>query len=334
MMREFEIERQFDIKIESIRPNKGVYQLRTNKGVRCLKKINYGTQKLLFVYGAKEHLYNNGFENIDRYYLNTEGKPYALVNEDIYTLSEWIEGRECDFYSDEDLSLASKVLANFYLASRGYEPSENSKLKSDLGRWPHLMEKRIKSFDKMKEMVRKKKNHKSEFDLSYMKSMEYYKDLGMKALGILNESNYFEICRDTEEEKSFCHHDFTYHNIIIDDNNTVSVIDFDYCKREVRTFDLSNFMIKVLKWRDWDFNIARAIIDSYNEVAPLNDDEYKVLYAFLMFPQRYWRICNRYYYNEVNWVQNTFNKKMEELIEEREKFELFMKEFKEHYNIN
>ena len=58
-----------------------------------------------------------------------------------------------------------------------------------------------------------------------------------------------------------------------------------------------------------------------------------VLYAFLMFPQRYWRICNRYYYNEVNWVQNTFNKKIEELIQEREKFESFMRQFKEFYNI-
>ncbi len=48
-MREFEIERQFDIKIENIKPNKGVYQLKTNKGVRCLKKISYGTQKLFFV---------------------------------------------------------------------------------------------------------------------------------------------------------------------------------------------------------------------------------------------------------------------------------------------
>jgi len=52
-----------------------------------------------------------------------------------------------------------------------------------------------------------------------------------------------------------------------------------------------------------------------------------------MFPQRYWRICNRYYYNEVNWVQNTFNKKIEELIQEREKFEKFMRQFKEAYNI-
>ena len=334
MMREFEIERQFDIKIESIKPNKGVYQLKTNKGVRCLKKISYGTQKLLFVYGAKEHLYNNGFKNIDWYYLNTEGKAYALVNEDIYTLSEWIEGRECDFYNDEDLILATKALANFHIASKGYEPSENSKLKSDLGRWPHLMEKRIKSFDKMKEMVRKKKNHKGEFDLSYIKSVDYYKTLGKKALEILGDSNYYNLCKDTEEEKSFCHHDFTYHNIILGEDNSVSVIDFDYCKRELRTFDLANFMIKVLKRREWDFDIAKAIIDNYNEVSPLREDEYKVLYAFLIFPQRYWRICNRYYYNEVNWVQNTFNKKMEELIAEQDKFEVFMKSFKEYFEIN
>ena len=44
-MREFEIERQFDINIEVIKANKGVYYLKTNKGERCLKKINYGNQR-------------------------------------------------------------------------------------------------------------------------------------------------------------------------------------------------------------------------------------------------------------------------------------------------
>ena len=35
-MREFEIERQFQIKIDIIKANKGVYYLKTNKGERCL----------------------------------------------------------------------------------------------------------------------------------------------------------------------------------------------------------------------------------------------------------------------------------------------------------
>lgn len=332
MMREFEIERQFDIKIEVLKANKGVYYLRTNKGERCLKKINYGPQKLLFVYGAKEHLIKNGFNMVDRYLLNVEGEPYALVNEDLYTLSEWLEGRECDFHNLEEVKLAAKTLATMHEASKGYDPPENSKLKSDLGRWPHLMEKRIKSLDKMRDMIRKK-NNKSEFDLLYLKSMEFYKEMGKKAFDTLQSSAYYDLCSVTEKEKSFCHHDFTYHNIILDDNNDVHVIDFDFCKREVRTFDISNFMIKVLKRVDWDINFAKAIIESYNSVSPLSKEEYQVLYAYLQFPQRYWRLANRYYYNEVNWGQGTFTNKLQSIINEKEKYLKLLDDFKAEYEL-
>ena len=332
MMREFEIERQFDIKIEVLKANKGVYYLKTNKGERCLKKINYGPQKLLFVYGAKEHLIKNGFNMVDRYFLNIEGEPYALVNEDLYTLSEWLEGRECDFHNMEEVKLAAKTLARMHEASKGYDPPENSKLKSDLGRWPHLMEKRIKSLDKMRDMIRKK-NNKSDFDLIYLKSMEFYKEMGKKALDTLQKSSYYELCSIAEDEKSFCHHDFTYHNIILDKENDVHVIDFDFCKREVRTFDISNFMIKVLKRVDWDINFAKAIIESYNSVSPLSKEEYPVLYAYLQFPQRYWRLANRYYYNEVNWGQGTFTNKLQGIINEKEKYLKLLDDFKTEYDL-
>lgn len=330
MMREFEIERQFDIKIENIKPNKGVYLLKTDKGLRCLKKINYGTQKLLFVYGAKEHLMKNGFPRVDRYCVNTEGNPYALVNEDIYTLSEWIEGRECDFKDEDDLIKAAKGLAYMHLASKGYEPPENSKLKTDLGRWPNLMEKRVRSFDKMRDMGRKKSN-KGNFDLNYTKAVQFYKDLGRRAIKVLESSKYMELCEITEEDKGFCHHDYTYHNIVIDREENVNVIDFDYCKREIRAYDIWAFMVKVLKRVDWNIEQAELIIRSYNEISKLKEEEYRVLFAFLLFPQRFWRLSNRYYYNEVNWPSNTFNNKLEELISEQEKYNNFIENFKKIY---
>ena len=331
-MREFEIERQFQIKIESIKANKGIYYLKTNKGERCLKRINYGPQKLLFVYGAKEHLIKNGFNTIDRYYLNIDGEPYALVNEDLYTLSEWLEGRECDFHNIEEVKIAARALARLHEASKGYDPPENSKLKSDLGRWPSLMEKRIKSLDKMRDMVRKK-NNKSSFDLLYIKSMEFYKEMGTKALNTLNQSQYSKYCAIAEEEKGFCHHDYTYHNIILSENNTVNIIDFDYCKREVRSFDIANFMIKVLKRCNWNIEFANAIIEAYNEENKIDDEEYRIIYSFLQFPQRYWRLANRYYYNEVNWGQNTFANKLESIINEKEEYIKFLDEFKNQYKL-
>lgn len=330
-MREFEIERQFDIKIESLKPNRGVYLLKTNNGMRCLKKINYGIQKLLFVYGAKEHLISNGFPRVDKYFLNTEEHPYAIVNEDIYTLSQWIDGREADFRNKEDLVIASENLAYMHIASKGYEPPENSKLKTDLGRWPHLMEKRVRALEKMRDMARKR-NNKNNFEMNYIKTMQFYKELGKKAMKVLHDSKYIDLCRVAEEEKSFCHHDYTYHNIIINEDNCVNVIDFDYCKREVRAYDISSFMIKVLKRVDWNIEYANLILDSYNRIYALNKEEYRVLYAFLLFPQRFWRLSNRYYYSEVNWPLNTFNNKMEELITEQDKYINFIEEFKKLYN--
>ncbi|GIM29646.1 hypothetical protein CPJCM30710_23120 [Clostridium polyendosporum] len=331
MMREFEIERQFDIKIEVIRPNKGIYYLKTNKGEKCLKRINFGAQKLLFVYGAKEHLIKNGFTRVDRYNLNIDGEPYALVNEDLYTLSEWIQGRECDFHNIEEVKIAAKTLAVMHEATKGYDPPENSKLKSDLGRWPHLMDKRIKSLDKMRDMTRKK-SAKTGFDLNYIKSMDFYKGLAQRALQMLQDSQYISICERTEKEKSFCHHDFTYHNIILDDVNDVHVIDFDYCKREVRAYDIANFMIKVLKRVKWNIEYANAILEAYNSIIPLYPEEYRVIFAYLLFPQRFWRLANRYYYNEVNWGQNTFNNKIEGIIKEQNDYLKFVEDFKKVYD--
>ena len=184
----------------------------------------------------------------------------------------------------------------------------------------------------MRDMVRKK-NIKNDFDMLYIQSMEFYKEIGKKALETLKESDYYELCMYAENEKSFCHHDFTYHNIILNDNMDVHVIDFDYCKRELRTFDLSNFMTKVLKRVDWNMDFAVAIVDTYNSVSKLKDEEYKVLFAYLEFPQRFWRLANRYYYNEVNWGQNTFSGKLSSIINEQEKYLDFLEKFKTEYKI-
>ena len=168
--------------------------------------------------------------------------------------------------------------------------------------------------------------------MDYIKIVEFYKSLGKRAKAVIDTSYYVELCKTTEEEKIFCHHDYTYHNIIIDKEEKVNVIDFDYCKREVRIYDISAFMVKVLKRVKWDLEYAKLIIDAYNEVDIIKEDEYRVLYSYLLFPQRFWRLSNRYYYNEVNWSQNTFNSKMEELIAEQDNYMKFLDDFKNFYS--
>ena len=333
MMREFEIERQFDLKIEKIQPSKGIYFLKTNKGDMCLKKISYGIQKLIFIYEAKEHLIRNGFTNLDRFQLSVDNNCYAIVNEDIYTLSKWIEGRECDFSIAEDINSAARTLADLHICSRGYEPPDHSKLKSDLDRWPSIMSKRIKSFDKMRDMVRKK-GMKNDVDMLYIKNYEFYKNLAKHAYRILEASKYHNICREVEEEKSFCHHDYTHHNIVFDSEGNVNVLDFDYCKREVRSYDIANFITKVLKRNDWNIEICKEIIKNYGERLELRYEDVFLIYGFLMFPQRFWRISNRYFYNDMLPRQSSFVNHFEKLINERENYIKFLDDFKKEFSID
>ena len=51
------------------------------------------------------------------------------------------------------------------------------------------------------------------------------------------------------------------------------------------------------------------------------------------FHKDIWRLANRYYYNEVNWGQNTFASKLESIINEQDKYLDFLDKFKNEYKI-
>lgn len=333
MFWEKEVARQYGLSIESISPTRGIYIIRTDKGIKCLKRLYYGAQKLLFIHGAKEHLINNGFCNIDRLILTSDGAPYVEYGDDLYVITEWVDGRESDFRNYEEVLKAASVLSKLHEASKGYDIIEGSKLKSDLGRWKHLMIKRKDSLKKMK-MIAECKLDKSEFDRLYIENVEIYISFANEAIDILNKSKYEDVVKRTVQEKSFCHHDYTYHNILIDKKDNYHVIDFDYCKYELRIYDFVNFLIKVLKRNMWDFNLAVNLINEYSKISPIYEDEKLIMFSLLKFPQRYWRLANRYYYNEANWPDNTFIRKIKEIIEERDSYMNFIGLFEDKYILN
>ena len=49
-----------------------------------------------------------------------------------------LDGRECDFHNIEEVKLAAETLAKLHEASKGYDPPENSKLKTDLRKMAYL----------------------------------------------------------------------------------------------------------------------------------------------------------------------------------------------------
>lgn len=323
MVRETEISTQFGFEIYELIPMKGVYLIKTNKGNKCLKKVNYGVQKLMYIYKAKEHIINMGFDRIDRNIITPQGVPHAFVNDDIYVVTNWINGRECDFKKEEELKKASKTLGMFHLAAKDFTPDDGVMVRCDIGRLPNTFEKRLSTLNKMRDIARKNKR-KSEFDMLYLSNVDFYIKLAQKTIKSFNFECYNRVCEDALKGKVICHHDYTYHNILFDENEDVHVIDFDYCKWEIQAYDISTLMVKALKRLDWDIDKGKLILESYNSIKPLTLDEVSILKSLLSFPQRFWRLANRYYYKEAGWNETTFIKKIKEIIDEKEKYMNFI----------
>ncbi|MDF2545561.1 MAG: spore coat, CotS family protein [Anaerosolibacter sp.] len=307
-----EIVKRFGLRVNNIIPLRAVYMVDTNEGRFCLKKINYTEDKLLFLYNVKEHLAENGFDHTDRYRLAYQ-KPFVKNKNNLYIMTRWIDGRECDFHNPIEAKEAAENLGKLHMASKGFMAPKEVKVKSDLGKWPKTYLQRCEDLIVIKNLV-KMKSVKDKVDMLFLRNVDMCYRMGMNAVQMLQDHSYDQQVELEGREGYLCHHDYTYHNIILDSNGKQHVIDFDYCKHELRCYDLAHFIMRNMRRFYWDFDMALTLIEAYNQTRTVSDREMRLMVTLFQFPQKFWRICNRYYYEKYNWTEEIFAKHLSESI--------------------
>lgn len=320
---EKEITSKYDIEVKSIVTHKDIQIINTEKGKKIIKKSLLSPERILFIHGAKEHLYNNGFRNIDRYQCTNEGEPCFSAEGINFTIIDVIEGNECNFDNRNEVINAAKALAAIHKASKGYKPPENSIAKDDLGKIPAYFSKRLDEIKKLKKVARK---GKSKFDYQFLKYVDYFSLLGDETINSINNSNYENVVNLSRMEGSFCHHDYTFRNIICGSGG-ISVINFEYCCFELKVYDLANFLRRKMRKCNWNSNEAKVILDNYSNIEKISNDEFLILKLLLKFPQKFWRVVNKYYNSRRSWSEKSFIDKLQEVIDEVEPHKQFIEKF-------
>ena len=321
---EREIAENYGLEVKNLFPYKDTFMVVTAQGRKVIKKIPFSVDRLKFVHGAKEHLANNGFKNTDRYICTLSGDPGFLYNNGCYTLTEFSEGRESNFDNDNDVKMAARVLADLHKASRGYVPPPDSKVQDDLGKLPGFFSKRLEDIKKMKKQAKK---GKSRFDQLFLQYVDYFIESGEKALHELELSYYASLTEASGKEGLFCHHDYTHHNILMEGDKVV-VTNFDYCCFELRVYDIANFIRRKMRKCDWDISKTELIVQAYNSVEALSSEELEVMKIILQFPQKFWRVVNRYYNSRRSWSEKSFIMRLQEVIDEVAPLNIFLSEYR------
>ncbi|MHB1167583.1 MAG: CotS family spore coat protein [Carboxydocellales bacterium] len=317
-----EILQQYPFEVQGVKQlRKSVFQLVTNSGVKALKGVQYPIGELLFMFSAMEHLLSRGFSKLARIVRTKAGLPFVPQGGSYYFVTEWISGRESDYDLERDLQATVKTMAELHQASRGLQLLPGSYLKTELGRWPENFHRRGEQLLEFA-WEAKRKREKTIFDWMYLTAIDEFYQEAQVAQSALAGTAYWELVRLAQQECGFCHHDFAYHNVIIQ-NGQGFLIDFDYCLCDMRIHDLTSLLIRNMKKHNWDIFVAEKIINFYHQHYPLAPQEFPVMLAFMKFPQDFWQAAWTYYREDIGRTEKESVSRLERAIKlnhERQSF--------------
>jgi len=187
-----EISEKYNLEIKNIVPFKNSYILSTSKGKKILKKTILSPERIQFIHAAKEHLNENNFTKLDRYLCSSEGNPYLISGGNCYTLTNMIEGSECNFDNRGEIIKSARLLAQMHKTSKGFKPPEGCTSRDELGKLPIYFNKRLEEIKKLKKAALKEKNI---FDYMFLQYYDYFYNLGDNVIQLITNSVYDDLVK-------------------------------------------------------------------------------------------------------------------------------------------
>lgn len=324
-MNEFEKELQsnYNIKIKSLTNYREMFIADTDIGKKLVRITSVKPERINFIAEVKEHLFNNGFIHIDRNTITNKGGYSIQINDQTVYMNDFVEGRECNLDSKEETIGCARLLAKMHKASCGFVCSENSCSRSELGRLPVNYRKRLDEIKKLKKNAQK---GKMKFDNLVSKNIDYFYEIGEKAIDLLNIADYYEIVEEAQRNRNVSHHDFNHHNIYIQ-SEEMYLINFEYCCYDLKVYDLVNLLRRKMRKCNWNIDEAAIILNEYSRFESICESEMNLMKIMLMFPQKFWRVINKYYNSRKSWSEQSYLLRIQEVIDEAHCHRIFMEKF-------
>ena len=316
----------YGIKVYACEPIKKIYKLITDDGIKVLKKVNASYERYLFTVEAMNHARNHGFLNIPPIMTTRDGKAGVDTPTGILMISDWVSSREADYTSYSDLELTTMALADFHQVSIGFEPSAKTDPRVLWGKWIENFQTRAKEMLLFREQAQGKEE-KSEFDRKILHYTDYFYDWAMKSIHHLEKSCYRKLAEESKKNRTFCHHDMAYHNVLFTKDNEAYLIDFDYCIMDMTIHDLTSLILRTIRYGSWDLERAYWIFNTYNRGKPILGEEIGVMKAFMEFPQEFWQIGLQYYVEQQPWEEEVFHRRLDRILLDIPIREVFMRKF-------
>lgn len=307
---------QYDLEVNAISKGRESYHCDTNQGQMVLREYRGSKERAEFLGEMSAYLKEQGLF-VPAVARTREGGPISVDEDETkYLLTDLFAGAECDTKSREDMTEAVRQLARLHNMAERYEGEIPEFVKSAPDSLLQLYEKHNRELRKVRNYIHDKKK-KNEFEVMFAAQYAGFVKKAEEVTEMLKE------IQPDEQSFGFCHGDYNQHNIIFTKQGT-AIINFDCFSYHVRVSDLANFLRKMMEKNNWNMGLGMDLIKAYDQIRKLSPQELRYLYLYLAYPEKFWKIANRYYNSHKAWLSGRNIEKLERVIAQEEAREQFL----------
>lgn len=302
---------EFNCKPKYIKKLKYMYICYTDKGTKLIKPISNSIENIQFIHKIKQHLKEQDFNNIDFYYTSKNGLPY-VINQDItYVMTDYLDFEECNFGKENDILNSIKTIAKFHKFSQNSQKplDENTIQFLDIKLY---FEKKLEALKKLKKIVSKQKNL-SDFDVNFIKNYNYFYENAVIAIEILKKYNYNIINKQACKKVMICHNKLKEESLLIAKNN-IYISNMEYITIDHFIKDLSSFLIRYIRKHENNPLTLEKILNEYIKINHIDNYLFPILYAMLLFPERYIQTCESFYDRKRSFTPISISSQLENIL--------------------
>ena len=308
-----DILQRYPLNVVSQKRARGAVMLCTENGTYIIKPYEGSRRRLQFQRMVQDKLISEGYKNIDEIIMNNDGELSIKDNKgNVWIVKRWYQGEECDIRDLQEVCMAASNMARLHQIMVLETDEDNLCYeKDDLY---DVFTRHNKEIKRVHSYI-KGKRQKNDMEIKLLNSYHMFYSQGENAANILKSIGYRNIREYSFENQCVAHGNYTYHNVLFKDKHIITT-GFEKCVVGVQMMDLYDFVRKVMEKNSWKTEMGLKVIDSYCDVRMPSDEECRVLYTLLLYPEKYWKLINFYYNSRKTWMSAKNNEKLNKICEQ------------------
>lgn len=277
------------------RQGRVLWLVESEDGQLILKREPRRFNKMLFIAGAQQHLHNNGLP-ITKLIEAEDGNVCIDGDGHSYVLYQHVTGPQVMYYDTEHLIKAMAFKAAFHEKSKGYVLPEGGKKRRRLGKWEKLYRWKLQELEGFKMLAESLPN--DAFSILFLQHADEMIARGRQSMQGIERTAYKEQIEKCLEERMFCEQDFTLSRLVMKDGEPF-MKELRSVNVDLPTRDIRIMLDKVMKKLSvWDNDLCRSMLQAYDQVHSLEEEEYRTLWTDLRFPHLFCSVGQNYYLRE------------------------------------